>query len=149
MTLKGNHGYGFQGLRSIYPGVAQLAERLIWDQEAASSSLATWTNYIYRKTNIFINRRWLEVTKTEKQKLYMKRALEFIKKHPNILELGNTIAINQIKMLEESRLNTEIAWRNYKKKVEEFERKERKRKHNKKKSDRMKRLRVKKEKKRA
>ena len=89
------------------------------------------------------------MTKTEKQKLYMKRALEFIKKHPNILELGNTIAINQIKMLEESRLNTEIAWRNYKKKVEEFERKERKRKHNKKKSDRMKRLRVKKEKKRA
>ena len=26
-----------------------MVERLIWDQEAASSSLATWTNYIFRR----------------------------------------------------------------------------------------------------
>lgn len=26
-----------------HPGVVQLVERLIWDQEAVSSSLATWT----------------------------------------------------------------------------------------------------------
>ena len=27
----------------IYPGVAQLVARLLWEQDAASSSLATWT----------------------------------------------------------------------------------------------------------
>ena len=28
---------------NIYPGVAQLVARLLWEQDAASSSLATWT----------------------------------------------------------------------------------------------------------
>ena len=27
----------------LYPGVAQLVARLLWEQDAASSSLATWT----------------------------------------------------------------------------------------------------------
>ena len=27
----------------VYPGVAQLVARLLWEQDAASSSLATWT----------------------------------------------------------------------------------------------------------
>ena len=27
----------------MYPGVAQLVARLLWEQDAASSSLATWT----------------------------------------------------------------------------------------------------------
>lgn len=30
--------------KSKYPGVAQLAERMIWDHEAGSSILPTWTN---------------------------------------------------------------------------------------------------------
>ena len=30
-------------LKSTYPGVAQLVARLLWEQDAASSSLATWT----------------------------------------------------------------------------------------------------------
>ena len=89
------------------------------------------------------------MTLTEKQKLIMKRTFDFVKKYPNILKISSDIAFKQIQQLEESRLNIELAWRNYKKKVEEFERKERRRIHNKKKSDRMKRLRVKKEKKRA
>ena len=88
------------------------------------------------------------MTLTEKQKLIMKRTFGFVKKYPNILEINSDIAFKQIQQLEESRLNIELAWHNYKKKAEEIERKERKRIHNKKKSDRMKRLRVKKDKKR-
>ena len=28
---------------NMYPGVAELVARLLWEQDAASSSLATWT----------------------------------------------------------------------------------------------------------
>ena len=42
-----NPGTGLYGRRKdtiiIYPGVAQLVARLLWEQDAASSSLATWT----------------------------------------------------------------------------------------------------------
>ena len=30
-------------VHNFYPGVAQLVARLLWEQDAASSSLATWT----------------------------------------------------------------------------------------------------------
>ena len=33
----------FEILSTLYPGVAQLVGRLVWDQDAASSSLATRT----------------------------------------------------------------------------------------------------------
>ena len=42
---------------SVYPGVAQLVGRLVWDQDAASSSLATRTmkNGCFReKTTVFL-----------------------------------------------------------------------------------------------
>ena len=33
----------FEKQNNDYPGVAQLVARLLWEQDAASSSLATWT----------------------------------------------------------------------------------------------------------
>ena len=37
----------------IYPGVAQLVERVVWDHEAVSSRLATRTNAV-RRINFFL-----------------------------------------------------------------------------------------------
>lgn len=89
------------------------------------------------------------MTLTEQQKLAVKRMTDFVQRNSSILMLSSRIATDYIKELNMSKIAVDVTWRRYKKKVEEFEQKERKRKHNKKKSDRMKRLRVKKEKKRA
>lgn len=82
-------------------------------------------------------------------KHYASIASKFIATHPEACMLAYGLNMRKMAILTAIHATSRLQFKAYKKKVEEFERKERKRKHNKKKSDRMKRLRVKKEKKRA
>lgn len=90
------------------------------------------------------------MTKQDNIKRYVSIASKLIATHPEACMLACELNMRKVAILTATHATSRLQFEAYKKKVEEFERKERKRKqHNKKKSDRMKRLRVKKEKKRA